>query len=252
MTRLESLPQRDVVLRTLSTTRLFRGLDPAFLASLVPHASIQRLSQGETLWRRGTQAEHFHVILRGVLELQRAATGIDSTLVALFGPGESPAIPVTLERRPFIADALAATSMLEVLRVRATPVLDAMMIDARLAVAMNRALLDHTRLLHAKVDVLTAGTVAQRIAAFLLDLAERFGDEGLDGRTYVPLALSRAQIASYVGARVETVIRVCSSWQKGGLLVTSKEGFVIRSLEDLRSLLAGGALEDERALVSHG
>lgn len=250
MTRLEVHVPRESLLRTLSTSRLFRGLDPAFLATLEPHASVVRLGQGETLWHRGTPAEHFHVVLRGVLELQRAATGPESTLIALFGPGESPAIPVTLERRGFIADAFAATPAVEVLRVRAEPILEAMPEDARLAMAMNRALLDHCALLHSKIDVLAAGAVPRRVAAFMLDLAERFGDEGLDGRTYVPLALSRAHVATYVGARVETVIRVFSQWQREGLVSTTKDGFVIQSLDALRSLLGGSAPSEAALLAS--
>ena len=229
MTQFEIHVQRDALLRTVSTARLFRGLDPAFLATIAQGASIHRLQQGESLWRRGQPAEHFHVVLRGVLELQRAASGPETTLIALFGPGESPGIPVTLERKTFIADSLAATPALEVLRVRAAPILEAMPTDARIGMAMTRALLDHCSLLHSKIDVLAAGTVPRRLAALFLDLAERFGDEGLDGLTYVQLALSRAQIATYVGARVETVIRVCSSWQKQGLLTTTKDGFVLGS-----------------------
>lgn len=228
---------RETLLRTLSTSRLFRGLDRSFLESLVPSASIYRLAQGDFLWRRGTNAEHFHVVLRGVLELQRVASGSESTLVALFGPGESPAIPVTLERRPFIADARATTESLEVLRVRAEPVLAALPQDAALGVAMTRALLDHCKLIHSKIDVLVAGTVQRRLAAFMLDLAERFGDEGLDGTTFVPLALSRAQYATYVDARVETVIRVCSAWQKAGLVTSAKDGFTVHSLDGLRAVL---------------
>lgn len=245
MTHFEIHVQRDALLRTLTTARLFRGFDPAFLASLVPHATIHRLHQGECFWQRGDAAEHFHVVLRGVLELQRAATGPDTTLIALFGPGESPGIPVTLERRSFIADAYSATPVLEVLRVRAAPILDAMPTDPKIGMTMTRALLDHCTLLHSKIDVLAAGAVPRRLAAFLLDLAERFGDEGLDGQTYVPLALSRAQIATYVGARVETVIRVCSAWQKQGLMTTTKDGFVLRSLEELRAVISGTTAEPD-------
>jgi CRP-like cAMP-binding protein len=229
----------EALLRTLSTARLFRTFDPALLASLSPRTSLLRLQQGDVLWRGGQPAEHFHVVLRGVLELQRAALGGESTLIALFGPGESPAIPVTLERRAFMANALAATPSLEILRVRAEPILEAMQTDPKVALALNAALLDHCRLMHAKIDVLAAGTVPRRLAVFLLDLAERFGDEAVDGQTHVPLALSRAQIATYVGARVETVIRVCSAWQKLGLLTTTKEGFEIRSLAELHAVASG-------------
>ncbi|AKF03428.1 Crp/Fnr family transcriptional regulator [Sandaracinus amylolyticus] len=249
MDRTEVHVQRESLLRTLSTSRLFRTLDPALLAALVPHASVHRLQQGESLWRRGTPAEHFHVVLRGVLELQRAP-GTESTLIALFGPGESPAIPVTLERRAFIADAYAATPSVEVLRVSAAPILELVQTDVRLALAINRALLEHCALLHAKIDVLASGTVLRRVAAFMLDLAERFGDEGIDGKTYVPLALSRAHVATYVGARVETVIRIFSQWHKDGLVATTKDGFVIRSTDELRALRGAGGADEEDGTVS--
>lgn len=239
MNPLDTHATPEVLLRAVTTSRLFRGVSAGVLETLAPTASIYRLSRGEYLWRRGARAEYFHVILRGILELQRATPEADSTLIALFGPGESPAIPVTLERRSFIADARATTSTLEVLRVRAEPVLAALPEDSALSMAMTRAVLDHCSLIHAKIDVLVAGSIPRRLAAFMLDLAERFGDEGLDGSTFVPVALSRAQQATYVAARVESVIRVCSAWQKTGLLTTEKDGFSLRSLDELREILTG-------------
>ncbi len=228
---------RESLGRTLAASRLFRNLDPELLKTLTPHASVHRLSHGEQFWHKGAPAEHFHVVLRGVLELQRAAAGGETTLVALFGPGESPAIPVTLERRVYIAHSFAATPVMEILRVRAQPVLDALPSDARLANAMSRALLDHCRLIHSKVDVLAAGTVPRRLAAFLLDMSDRFGDEREDGQHAIPLQLSRQQLASYVCARVETTIRVMSAWHKQGLVETHKDGFVIPAIDALREVL---------------
>lgn len=236
---------RESLARSIASSRLFRALDPALITALAPHASIVRLHQGERLWERNTEAEHFHVVLRGVLELQRRCSRPEPTLIALFGPGESPAIPATLERRPFLADAYASTREAEVLRVRSGPVLDALPTSAPLALAMNRALLEHCRLLHSKIDVLAAGTVPRRLAAFFLDLAERFGDEHDEGQHLVPLALSRLQIATYVDARVETVIRCCSAWQKAGILETTRDGFVIASLDELRRVLDGCKTDHE-------
>jgi len=228
---------RDVLSRTIAGARMFRGLDAEHVRALTPHAAVHRLTHGQQFWQKGTIAEHFHVVLRGVLELQRAVQGGETTLIALFGPGESPAVPVTLERRPFIANAYAASRTLEVLRVRAQPILEALPTDARLANAMNRALLDHCRLIHSKVDVLATGTVPRRLAAFLIDMVERFGDEREDGAHAIPLQLSRQQLASYVCARVETTIRVMSAWHKQGLVETSKDGFVIPSLANLERVL---------------
>ncbi|MFO0682488.1 MAG: Crp/Fnr family transcriptional regulator [Sandaracinus sp.] len=234
--------QREQVLRRVRGMRLLRGADDALVRELGQGATLHRLARGERLWVRGTPAEHFYQVLRGVLELRRATAGHEPTLVAFFGPGECPAVPVALERKRFIADSFATTGELEVLAIPSGPILERLPRDAALAGALNRALLDHARLLHAKIDVLTAGPVPDRIATFLLDLAERFGDEREDGSVAIPLALSRDQVASYVDARVETVIRCFSAWRREGLLVLESEATVLPSIDAL-----GRTLGAERA-----
>ena len=222
-------PDRARIHALLASSRLLRGSGETFVRAVAEQATLLRFVRGERVWARGTPAEHFHQVTRGVLELRRATAGREATLIAFFGPSEYPAVPVALERRRYIADAYATTAELEILRIPAEPILARLLEDLALATAMQRMLLDHARLLHAKIDVLTAGSVPRRIAVFLLDLAERFGDERSDGSTAIPLALSRAQIASYVDARVETVIRCFSAWRREGLLVLETDATVIPS-----------------------
>lgn len=225
---------RARVLARLKTSRLLRGCDDEFVRDLASRSSLHRHTRGERVWIRGTHAEHFHQVTGGVLELRRSTAGRDPTLVALFGTSECPAVPVALERGRYIADAYAASATLEILRVPAEPILARLAHDVVLATAVRQLLLDHSRLLHSKIDVLTAGSVQRRIAIFLADLAERFGDEREDGSTAIPLALSRAQIASYVDAREETVIRCLSAWRRDGLLVLEPDAMVVPALERFR------------------
>ena len=44
---------------------------------------------------------------------------------------------------------------------------------------------------------------------------------------FVPLPLSRQEIADLVGTTIETAIRVMSRWQKEGVVETDKKGFRI-------------------------
>ncbi len=243
----ETKRDREAVARAIATSSLFRPLEADVVQRLAAQASIVRLELGERLWARGALSEHFHIVLRGVLGLQRTVAGGERTLVALFGPGEAASVPATLERDLFRADAYAVTHLAEVLRVRAEPVLELLARDARLAASVNRALLDHCRLMHTKIDILAAGSVQKRLAAFLLELIERFGDEHDDGTTHVPLRLSRAQLAAYVGARVETTIRILSSWQKASILETTRAGFEIASVDALRAILEEGASPTQAA-----
>jgi CRP-like cAMP-binding protein len=73
----------------------------------------------------------------------------------------------------------------------------------------------------------------------LLHLAERFGDELEGGEVTIPLPLRRSELAHLVGATVETTIRVIRKWERDGLLVTTRTGFVLRDLEPFRSVTRG-------------
>ena len=83
---------------------------------------------------------------------------------------------------------------------------------------------------------MSAGVVPQRLAALLLHLASRFGDEIETGVTLIPLAQSRTECARLVGATVETAIRTFSRWQKDGLVETTSDGFSFNDVARLEQL----------------
>ncbi|MEF2553004.1 helix-turn-helix domain-containing protein [Aurantimonas sp. A2-1-M11] len=59
-------------------------------------------------------------------------------------------------------------------------------------------------------------SAAQRVAAFLLGMAGRDGDE-----TVVQLAMTRQDIADYLGLTIETVSRTLSQFERDGLIALS-------------------------------
>ena len=79
------------------------------------------------------------------------------------------------------------------------------------------------------------GSVEYRAARLFGTLAGRIGEKQTGGAVFLPLPLSRQEIADLVGTTIETAIRVMSRWQKEGVLETDKKGFWIR---DPRTLAA--------------
>ena len=74
---------------------------------------------------------------------------------------------------------------------------------------------------------------AQRHAALLLELAEDFGDEMIDGATVIPLRLTRHHLATFIGATMETVARMMSAWTRDGVLASDERGIAILDLRRL-------------------
>ncbi len=222
---------------SLRASHLFGRLDGAFVASLARCAQLRRVAQGEALWYAGTPAEHFVVIVRGLVEITRRSPGGSESILAIFGPRESIGDVAALGRTPYPADAVALTDAVEVLVIPADPVREAVKSTPEVAAAMNASLIEHTRALQDKIRIMTAGSVPKRLATLLLHLLDRFGDFREDGAAFIPVSLSRAQVARLIGARVETTIRAMSRWQKAGLVTTSSEGFTIRDPRALAALV---------------
>ena len=75
----------------------------------------------------------------------------------------------------------------------------------------------------------------ERVAAFLLDLSQRFSARGFSARRFM-LRMTRAEIGSFLGLTLETVSRVFSRFQKLGLLNVTRRDIELLDMTALSSL----------------
>lgn len=224
---------------TLRGSTLFGGLGGRQLEELARASSRRVIERGEALFRTGESAENITLVTSGLVKVVRYQPDATETILGLFGPREAVGLIAVLQGRPYPATAIALSARVEVLCVRGADVLDEMKRDTTLTMALNQALIYQARILHEKIDVMSAGSVTQRLASLLLTLVDRFGDDLEDQTSQIPVVLSRGEISSLIGARVETTIRVLSRWQKQGVLKTTRDGFLLQDLALLRAAQQG-------------
>lgn len=193
----------------------------------------RQFHHGDYLWHHGDPALAITVITSGLVKICQPNREGESAIVALFGPRESIGDIAVISTGSYPADAIAVTRDVEIVAIEKTPVLEAMQRDVALAHAINRSLVSHSVALRQKIRIMTAGPVERRLAALLLHLADRFGDESATGTLTIPVALTRNDLARLVGATIETTIRTMSRWQKSGVLETTPDGFVIHRVAEL-------------------
>jgi CRP-like cAMP-binding protein len=239
MDELRSSSAPTPVERILRSSRLFGSLEPALVKAAAGGAVRTQLVRGDVLWRAGDPATHFTLICAGLVKIVRGTPDAGEAIVGLFGPRESIGDAAVLKRGRYPADAVTSSERAEVCRVDATPVLAAMGQRPEVARSMNQVLLEHTHALQEKIRIMSAGSVPRRLATLLLHLADRFGDELSDGSTLIPVSLSRAELASLIGARPETTIRTLSRWRKAGEVMPSSDGFVVPDRARLEREAAG-------------
>lgn len=114
-------------------------------------------------------------------------------------------------------------------------------IQGRLMRSLSRRIVDHEGLLL----ILGQKTADQRMAAFLLHISRQQHRLGLSA-VDINLPMSRADIASYLALAVETVSRVLTRLQEGGVLDVQRNHVRILDLDRLAEL-AEETLEDAPA-----
>jgi CRP/FNR family transcriptional regulator len=76
----------------------------------------------------------------------------------------------------------------------------------------------------------------ERVAAFLLDLAERYRQRGYSSTQYV-LRMTREEIGSYLGLKLETVSRTLSKFVEDGIVAVQQRHVRIVDADKLRRLV---------------
>lgn len=196
----------------------FEQVDAETVARLERVATGRAYRSGHWLWHAGDRGDCITVIDSGLVEISRSAPNGDRSVLGLFGPQEPVGLVAVLDGEPYPADACVLSAHAFVFRIPVAEVHAAAFEDPRFGAALRRDLTAHSHALLAKIDVVAAGSVAARLATLLAYLAERFGRHVDERRVVLTLPLTRLTLASTIDARVETVIRIMSSWKKSGIV----------------------------------
>lgn len=109
-------------------------------------------------------------------------------------------------------------------------------VQRRLQAVMSREIVRG----HGLMMLLGSMSAEQRLSAFLVNLSRRHLRRGYSGSRFV-LRMTREDIGSYLGLKLETVSRVFSAFQRQGLLDVDKKQVSIVDFEGLEGLLAPSA-----------
>jgi CRP/FNR family transcriptional regulator len=90
---------------------------------------------------------------------------------------------------------------------------------------------------HGVMMLLGSMRAEERLATFLLNLSRRFLRRGYSS-TEFHLRMTRDEIGSYLGLKLETVSRLFSAFQKDGLIDVQQKHVRIREIEGLEQVLA--------------
>lgn len=189
-----------------------------------------RFRRGDVMWQQGENANYVIAVCTGMLRLTGPGEELPAILELIHRGqvvGEEAALPGM--HRPSTCSAVTAGKGMRISRDRINALLAA---DPELYRTLLHASIRRTTGLTRRMEEVTTGSVKSRLARVLVRLDEEIGLNDARGR-FVPAPLKRGDLAEMISCRVETVIRTMTDWQRRGLVDTQREGFILRSTQEL-------------------
>jgi len=198
------------------------------------HGDVFRFERGDRLWGQGDPAESVIAICTGAVKTVREWPNDKGMIVDLVFRGGVAGIEAALShaRRPTSCLALSSG---RAVRVSIGQLRQLVAEDLEVSHALLKAAVRAQLGFADRIDEIQLGPVEQRLARVLLRLGDEVGLRDSRG-IFVPVALSRGDLADLVGCRVETTIRIMTKWQRGEVVDTQREGIVLKDRAALEEI----------------
>lgn len=229
----------------LKTTLLFGNVSSDILDRISDAAKLSTYSSTQSIWHPGDIANQYTIIKRGMVQICLPSSSGDKSALNIYGARECIGLHAVLGPKKYPANAIAMSDVVELFQVESRLVEELTKNSIEFANAKADTLVKLYFSLQDKIDIMSSCNVSERLVALFDYLVKRFGDEDEFGSVFIPVRLPRALIANLVGARIETVIRLLSQWQKRKILVSKPHGFVWNrhSFDELKFLPCPEVLE---------
>jgi CRP/FNR family transcriptional regulator len=218
----------------LRSSALYRNLAKEDQTRLAAVSVAKTYEKGETIFSEGDASDCLFTIASGRVKVVKMIPSGKEVILEIFGPGDPVGAVVAYEGRPYPASAVATerTACILVQRAEFFSLLERYPSFVRgFLVGMALRIVELTR----RIPEVAGGRVETRFAHLFLKLADRMARPGRNG-AFIPMALSRQELADLTGTTIETCIRLMSRWGKDGIVSTEKDGFVIHDRPALEKL----------------
>lgn len=195
---------RQLLESTVERLPLFKGLARKHVASITRSARLARVPRGVALTRRGELAQDVVAVAEGMLKLALQRPDGAERVLRFVGPGESFGEAATLLGRPSAVDATALADSVVVV-MKGDSIRTLMGRDSQFAQRIAALLATRMLTLLTEVEASELRPAGERLAAYLLDLAEPRGE---GGRLTAHLPATKTLIAARLGMKKETLSRL--------------------------------------------
>lgn len=211
-----------------------QNLSPLALSLLASVAFKKKIPSNQYIWEAGDPGDFFALIVSGLVEGTRHSQHEGETIISIFGPSDLIGLPAAIRQGPYPGSAKAISKKTEIIKFYIRPLIQSNTPESQeVQLWIRERLLSYGQILQDKIDILNAGHIENRVFELFHHLIRRFGEKDSNENCFIPIQLTRTQIARITNARVETVIRILSRWQKNKLIRWASDGIWVENLSSL-------------------
>jgi CRP-like cAMP-binding protein len=218
----------------LRSSTLYRQVSAEDQQRLARVSLAKSYDKGDTLFAEGDAPDFLYTIVSGRVKVVKTLPSGKEIILEIFGPGDPVGAVVAFEGRPYPASAVAIEPS-DCILVRRAELFSLIEHHSGFARALLSGMALRIVELTRRIPEVAGGRVETRFAHLFLKLSDRLGQDR-DGGRFVPLALTRQELADLAGTTPETCIRLMSRWGKDRVVVTERDGFLVRDRAALERL----------------
>ncbi len=227
------------ILAILKEDQSFSQMNEKTIRALASCAVIGKYKHNQYLWKYGDQGDHCTLVTSGLIEVTRPTGDEEDTCMGIFGKGDVIGLSAFLHKINFpgSAKALDDSKTIKFYLSALNDIPDNKIILQDLSSWMRERILAHEHILREKIDIITAGTIENRLRELFKHLLRRFGNIKSGFKYEIKIKLTKSKAAKIMGIRNETAIRLINDWQKRNLIKWEEDKIIIHNLEMIDRLI---------------
>jgi CRP-like cAMP-binding protein len=230
----------DYRLKIIGRLPFFRHLPVEEIEKINHLVEDRDISADQTVYFEGDPAENLYLVAIGKVRLVRHTSSGRDVLLDILRSGDYFGNLNVISGRGYMETAIAQTDscILEINSSNFEKILERHPeITVKVLQTVGQRLEDYQEV----IKQLSVYTADQRIAAALIRLAEKVGEQQPTGML-IQLPFSRQDLAGMTGTTIETVSRVMSRFTADGLIQTGRKWVAISDVARLREIVKEGAV----------
>lgn len=207
-----------IAAKLLEQIPLFYDMSDEDLAQVAKHTQELVCEKGNYLFREGDRADHLYVLLSGMVQMTARGPEGQHTVIEILYPGDSFILAAVITGKRFLMSAEVVKSS-RVLKIPGTELIELIRHGGDFGLRMLATISTQYRSMVRQVKNQRLRTTAQRVAAFLLDLAY---DQGR-GENCITLPHSKKMLAALLGMSQEGLSRTFTALREQGVVIDHKQ-----------------------------